>query len=306
MKNHRKTMEPGRAVKRTVRPGQWINDNNICQMAPFWYNSDLKVLEIINKFHAYWSQNDTIELLEKQGFKCVSVDQLSGGFPPDTFSSDLPDWYWEVYKTCCDRADASRWHHLLPDTILATLDELKKLEIIPPKHGWFVKTSLCSTKHDFPPTPVFSVEEAIAQLMASPKASKFLAKGAKILLRPWIKDISKDNEVRVFVREGKVVGVSQQHCYSSNNALLNMLDADTIIDAAQRCYGQIAAGLPEKYGFQDECTFDGYIDSDTNIQLIEINSGMFGWGPAGSSLFAWLRRPPPGIGEPPVFLLVGG
>ena len=295
-----------KAVKKYVRRSMWYNDNNICQLAPFWLREG-NVLEIKKEYYNYWSQNDNIELLEAAGFTCICVDQLSGGFPPDTFSSDLPEWYWKVYKTCGDRADASRWYHLLPDTILASPEKLKAMEssLKVPTDGWFVKTSSCSTKHDFLPTPVFTVDQALAQLHASPKASKALARGASVMLRPWIREISQNCEIRVFVKEGVVVGVSQQFCYSVV-PFLNMLDADDVINAAQQCYNKIAAGLKPKHGFQDECTFDAYINADMDIELIEINSGMFGWGPAGSSLFAWLRRPLPGIGDPPEFLLVEG
>ena len=41
------------------------------------------------------------------------------------------------------------------------------------------------------------------------------------------------------------------------------------------------------------------------FKLIEINSEMFGWGPAGSSLFSWIYNPPPQHDEPPKFMIVG-
>lgn len=279
------------------------NDNNICQLAPYWLREGTdNVLEVKNEFFKYWTQNDTVELLTAAGFNCIGVDQLSGGFPPDTFNSDLPEWYWKVYQIISNRADASRWYHILPDTVLGTAEQLLSMNLVPPDDGWFVKTSRCSTKHDFLPTPVFSVQQAIDQLRSSPKASKALSQGASIMLRPWLKEINKECEVRVFVREGIVVGVSQQFCYSVLS-FLSMLDADEVINAAQQCYDDIASKLPQKHGFQDECTFDAYIKPDGKIAPVEINGGGFGNGPPGASLFSWTHRPPPAINEPPMFLI---
>jgi hypothetical protein len=69
------------------------------------------------------------------------------------------------------------------------------------------------------------------------------------------------------------------------------------------CYDDIASKLPQKHGFQDECTFGAYIKPDGKIAPVEINGGGFGNGPPGASLFSWTHRPPPAINEPPMFLI---
>lgn len=299
----------------------WYNDNNICYLAPFWYNG--ATLEIKTHFYNYWNSNDTIKRLEKNGFKCVRVDKTSGSFDSLTFNSDIPDWYWKVYHICLQRSDASQWYHLIPNAHIVYIPDLMRYSIIReelikivqlnmdsydsiPDNGWFVKTTKCSTKHDFKPYPVFTATEAVCQILDSKTSVKAIRNGANIMFRPWIKEISPNNEVRVFVREEKVVAVSQQYCYNIL-PMLNMINERDMIVAAQKCYDKISIGLSQEHGFQDECTFDAYITFDNegyvNMHLIEINSGMFGWGPAGSALFSWTHNPPPGVTDPAIYII---
>jgi hypothetical protein len=269
------------------------NDNNNFRMAPFWCDMG-KILEIKKDVYAYWSANDTVKLLSDAGYQCIPVDKLSGHFGHGTFQSDLPAWYWDVYEICANRADAERWAHLIPDArIIKVTDEVReKLRLDrnakieepdlgpPPQFGWFVKTTRCSTKHERRPAPIYA--DPIRELAGTDKTLKAILKGANIMIRPWINEIGAECEVRVFVRQGKVTGVSQQACYSILH-VLPLMDATTVINAAQECYNGIANGLAPEHGFQDECTFDAYI-VDEKMYLIEINSGMFGWGPAGAYL----------------------
>jgi len=302
----------------------WYNDCNICCLSPFWYNGH--ALEIKTHFYNYWNTNDTIKRLEEEGFKCVPVDNTSGRFNSSTFESDIPDWYWKVYRACLKRADASRWYHLVPNAHIVIIpdtfrkDEILRDELVQivqaqfdmsssiSKSGWFVKTTRCSTKHNFKPQPVFTAKEAIDHLLDSTEVVRAIREGANLMFRPWINEISQNNEVRVFVREEKVVAVSQQYCYDLV-PMLNMIDAKDMITAAQRCYDDISSGLPQEHGFQDECTFDSYITTDgegnVHMHLIEINSSMFGWGPAGASLFSWTHNPPPSVGEPAIYMVAG-
>lgn len=300
------------------------NDNNICNLAPFWYNEG--VLEIRKNVFKYWSMNDTVQRLTDEGFICSPVDSLSGSFEPNVFNSDIPEWYWKVYRSCFLRADAKRWYHLIPNAFIVDVPEDIREDVVshrkllteligshPNFHkqspdGWFVKTTRCSTKHDFKPIPVCSAEDAVEHLLNSHNVLRAIKEGANLLFRPWIREITPNCELRVFVREGKVTGVSQQFCYNMV-PVLAMIQAKDMIEAAQRCYNMIANKLPIKHGFQDECTFDSYIttndDGEVDMHLIEINSGMFGWGPAGSSLFSWVYNPPPQLDEPAVYLVAG-
>jgi len=194
--------------------------------------------------------------------------------------------------------------------------------------GYFVKCGTCSTKHEYLPQAVFSGREAVDHLLCATPVLKALKLGTAqcIMLRPFVCEINTHNELRVFVRKGLVTGVSQQACYTVVD-VIHLLDPTALVKACQKCYDKFSEQLEERHQFLDECTFDAYFLSgaadregadregadresanredadreDLQVFLIEINSGMFGWGPAGSSLFEWVSDPPPQAHEQPVF-----
>jgi hypothetical protein len=275
-------------------------------MAPFWF--DDKNLEIEEEQYDDWEKSDGLKLLSEHFEHIIRVKKVKHF----DINTDLPDWYYKVYNTILDRSNAERWFKVIPDAFVLNLEdkkyleEVKKYDLTKSKDGWFVKTGTCSTKNEYPPEPVFSIEEAITHLSDSSKVKKSIKNGtAKCLLfRPWIKEINDSNEIRVFVRNCKVVGVSQQSCYHMI-PFLNMLNADNIIEEAQKCFDKFNNALEIKKRYNYQCTFDAYITGDINVELIEINSEMFGWGPAGSSLFSWKYNPPPKCDEPAKFLIAG-
>lgn len=230
------------------------------------------------------------------------------------------------------RANASRWGHLvggilieIPDAQSAAIageladgfsgertQELvasirEKLPPAPPS-GWFAKTGSCSTKQDYPPTPCYSAEEILMTLVGSEKVRRAFAEcRAKCLfIREWDARVNHANEVRVFCRENRVVGVSQQFCYDVVE-IMHYLGPKEVVAACQRLWDECRQGLRPERRFDYECTFDAFVTTDDDgglrAHLIEINSEALGWGPAGSSLFEWKTRPPPRVGEAPVFII---
>lgn len=181
-----------------------------------------------------------------------------------------------------------------------------------PADGYFVKCGTCSTKKHYPPEPVFSGREAVDHLMRAAPVVRSMRNGTAecVLLRPFLRDVSENNELRVFVRDGRVTGVSQQACYTFVPVMAMMANsADEIIRAAQACYDEFNSTLPAPHRFNHECTFDAYFTTDMNtgtilVELVEINSEMFVYGPAGASLFNWEDDPPPKPDESPVFYYV--
>lgn len=320
-------MSQPKAIKEFVyyKYTTYYNDNNISYLAPFW-SEDGKVLDIEEGQYDAWNETDSLDML-KEKFDIINRVKEVKHFSKDILYGDLPDWYYTVYNTILSRSTADRWFHLIdggfvipiPKTDEDKVDRTKLSKDIQlaldaikdkPVDGWFVKSSTCSTKHNYPPEPVFSGTEAAMHLLGSNQVNLSISQGKSkhVLLRPWLKKIENNNELRVFVRKGRVVGASQQACYSVC-AILNLFNEQDVIDGCQKCYDDFNSKLPEKHRFNYECTFDAYLstkdDGEVYVNLIEINSEMFGWGPAGASLFSWIYNPPPQHDEPPKFLIVG-
>lgn len=196
------------------------------------------------------------------------------------------------------------------------------LHFPPPAAGWFCKVNTMSTKRDAPVTahatgpgisPHDVARDMVLALLASPAIVRDLHRVTKILICPWDARIAEHNEFRVFTRRSRVVGVSQQSLYHVNFMMGQWARcAADVVAAFEKLWQRCVAALAEKHMRYDECTFDGYITTDgqegeeeeegeLTAHLIEINSGAFGWGPAGASLFEWRHDPPPQLGEEPEF-----
>lgn len=313
-----------------IRTGGSYNNNNLVEMAPISYDKKEDVLSIEKEQYDAWDTNDCLSLLYKHFPTIERVDKVER-LPPGT----PPDWYYKVYNTALSRANVSRWYYAVPgihiiplsaelQTILSDTDGLAytdeanklstKIQSIMDNNsapdGWFGKCGTCSSKHHYPPTPLFNGEEAVSHLLNALPVKRALYRNTAdcIVLRPWDRKITDDNEVRVFTRNNTVTGVSQQACYDVV-PIMNMLQPLDVIDAAQICYNKVREALIPIDRFDYECTFDAYIttDSDGNLSMhmIEINSDIFGWGPSGASLFNWIDDPPPSVTDTPVFYIMG-
>ena len=298
-----------------------FNETNLEYLAPFW-SDDGQTLLVLEEQYDGWAKTDALALLKKQ-FKNIERVQDIKHLPKDIYESDTPEWYYKVYNTILKRTEVNRWYHLIDGAMIASVDIdmgilAKNIQEVldkvddKPIDGWFVKSGSCSTKHDYPPLPVYSGIEAAQHLLGSKSVINSIKnkKTDYVLIRPWTKEIDNLNEVRVFVRNDKVVGVSQQACYHGYSIIFKLLDAKSIIDGAQKCYDDFNSKLVDEHKFNYECTFDAYISTDIetgeiNVYLIEINGEMFGWGPSGASLFSWTDNPPPKTDEPAKFMISG-
>ena len=298
----------------------YFNDKNLEYLAPFW-SDDGETLLILEEQYDGWSKTDALELLQKE-FKKIEKVKTVKHLSKNILESEKPGWYYKVYNTILKRTEVNRWFHLIDKSMIVPIDNnlsnlaknieeaLDKVNEDKSVDGWFVKSGSCSTKHDYPPEPVFSGIEAAQHLLGSTNVINSIKNDRTdyVLIKPWIKEVNDLNEIRVFVRENRVVGVSQQACYSGYSMILKLLDAKEVIDSAQKCYDDFNSKLENKYKFNYECTFDAYISTDTNtgditVHLIEINGEMFGWGPSGASLFSWVFNPPPKVNEAAKFLV---
>ncbi len=150
-----------------------------------------------------------------------------------------------------------------------------------------IKTSAKSTKHDVRVQPVTCAEDALNYLLSSPTIQGVLARSeetVEFLLRPWNSDVSDDNEIRVFIQGRRIKAVSQQYIYASSPVLGMFMTGDP-----ECLYEKIA----DKWHEIQQCTkyqdavLDMYVTPSGDVELIEVNCGGSGWGPAGSSLFTW-------------------
>lgn len=314
------------------------NNNNLPDMAPLAHDDATDTLIVEGAQHDAWAATDALATLEAE-FK-GGVRRSAG--PVERVAArefrDAPEWLLRTYRLINRRSNAARWWAELvhPDGVIPITDAQsealarndgspdcvrdrawlskefqRRFDAHPCPDGWFVKCGTCSTKHQYPPEPVFSGPEAVVHLLGATPVTDALAtrRAQCFVLRPWTRQISANNEFRVFVRAGRVTGVSQQACYSNVINIVAMFPPDAVIAAAQACYDAAMARLPPARRLVHECTFDAYLESSPDgepvIHLIEINAENFGWGPAGASLFDWRDDPPPAVGEPPVVYIVG-
>jgi hypothetical protein len=311
-------------------PGTY-NDSNHHDLAPFSVDAD-GTLAVEAGAYDGWAATDALSLVAAL---FPAVRRADGPVTRIDRDAAAPKWFYAVYTALLSRANAARWWGELVhaggvvavpperNAGIATADvanaDKKWLAGAvqhamdtsvgsPPERGWFVKCGTCSTKHQYPVAPMFSGVEAVEHLLGAEHVRAAFATGAArcVAIRPWDPEIASHNELRAFATAGVVTGVSQQSCHAPQ-PVLHLLDGAELIAAVQRCYDAAMAALPPGRRFPHECTFDAYISTTTEgeieARLIEINSGMFGWGPSGSALFHWRDDPPPKPDEPPVVYL---
>lgn len=307
----------------------YLNDNNLTKHAPFTFKDGTLIVE--PECYDGWAKSDVLQMLRAK----MMVARAEG--PVERLSCDFecaPEWFFTVYQTLNARSNARRWWSelLYSGGVIPLTDGQSQLlfsgdaesrrwlkeqiqavmDVADPKPlaGWFIKCGTCSTKHQYPPEPVFNGAEAVCHVLDALPIQRALKRNTAecFVLRPWDSSITDTTEVRVFARDGIVTGVSQQACYSRVARVLSLWDPSQVISAAQNCYDSAMSKLPPTHRYPYQCTYDAHIqstrDGDPVVHLIEINSGEFGWGPAGASLFSWQYDPPPLTSEPRVVYVV--
>jgi hypothetical protein len=227
--------------------------------------------------------------------------------------------YWLVYRAWCRMYNADIWysvfgnlaeivsltpeeHNILKSCRKLTDDIIKhpaisklltrlnyKIVLLQKNYGQqelFIKTSAKSTKHDVKVQPITNGGEALNYLFSSPTIQGVLARNesVELFLRPWNTEVNNDNEIRVFVQDGHIKAVSQQYIYASSPVLGMMFqyNAAGILEKISEVWRQIDSSTKYK-----DAVLDMFITNDGDVELIEVNCGGTGWGPAGSSLFQW-------------------
>jgi len=261
-----------------------------------------------------------IDLLDEYyGAGCIIV--VPDGELP-RYETDDDKGYWHVYRTWCQIYNAENWwlvfgtnsavlipvsdstqrlllgqRQLTPELesrsaiakLITDLDtEIHNLQIRCGQPELFIKTSAKSTKHDIPVQPITNAREAINYLLPSPTIQGVLARVNEpiaLLLRPWNTEVSNDNEIRIFIQEGRIKAISQQYLYASS-PVLGMMFQYQSEEIYQKINDWWQWPEVQQLGYLD-AVLDMYITPECEVELIEINCGGNGWGPAGSSLLTW-------------------
>lgn len=301
-----------------------FNQNNIPELTPFRAVSKagdghIKVLYILdtfwNKICQYTSAVANIQNYYSQ--QNINIVADLSNLPK---AGNDETGYWKVYRAWCQMYNADKWckvfgnlaalvpvspecqklllgqrtltpeleHHTAVAALLVELgQQITRIQEASGQMDLFIKTSAKSTKHDIPVQPITNAREALEYLLPSPTIQGVLARAepVELLIRPWQSDVNNDNEIRVFIQDGQIKAISQQYLYSSSPVLgmIFRYSAADILDQIREWWQQPKV---QQLGYLD-AVLDMYITPDSRVELIEINCGGNGWGPAGSSLFTW-------------------
>lgn len=186
-----------------------------------------------------------------------------------------------------------------------------------PSSGYFVRTESVSLKEGIHGVgPYFGLKEIIESSITASGGHQGVDQSTtaiKFFLMPWVSDLHRDREFRVFVRESRVTAISQQALYNVNDILDRVeaagLDPHDVVRAwsalivafvehdvmprlatigRHTAVMDIALLGPDPASVQDVRELPDVSESHRlRPYFIEINP--FGYGyPAGSSLFSWI------------------
>lgn len=284
-----------------------------------------------NKIKGSWADKQLCEkfsnIIVKDNIKLGAefVEQQLGD------KCEYHELYWFMYRTIVYWYDLSFWYNVRPEASIVTIenDHIEPLTIltknninhhptdknitdqllglkesirqvvkkmVTSKAGVFVKLQIHSTKYDYPPVECFTSDDVIDHIFSSNTIYKTLYnyKQSKVplylFLTPWKENIC-DTELRVFIENNIVIGISQQHIYDVQHTMLYYsCDPSELYKKAQKLWDNIRKELHDECKYID-VTLDTYIDTDQNMKLIEINC-IGGWAAAGSALYNWKNDPP--------------
>lgn len=210
-----------------------------------------------------------------------------------TFAFDHIDLEWmrKANEIC---SITGTFSHMYDDELKETLIKYKIYDKWLKTKRWFARTESVSLKDgEYGVGPYQNLEQVIKSLVTSTRVFKFLSADSNCLrlyFLPFLDDLDRTREFRVFVYKGKIRAISQQNFYESSMWLTELDKMDLLENFV---YGKIVTPfneiikpkldklLPESY------TMDfALIGQDFRPYFIEPNS----WGhnyAAGSALFGW-------------------
>lgn len=282
------------------------NNNNLYHLSPFKINQNAGDLPVLvcdeHFFNEIYNKSVFYELLKEFTINNSHTQIVYGDTPPD-------ENYWKAYHILFNWMSIEKWCHVLDDYELIKLTKMEcmylinsientqfmeKLDIAISRLGSvFIKLEHGSTKHDFRPYPVECSKDLYEQIAKSKNCIKQLETRRKdehyIFMRKWNDNVKKENEIRVFIDNGEISGISQQYIHEVY-PFMSILgySPQLVYDSVQNLWNSIKDRVE-----YSTCVLDAYIEygDDIECKLIEIN-GYGRWGPAGSSLYRWTDDDP--------------
>lgn len=173
------------------------------------------------------------------------------------------------------RTPEDEWH---PTTLMAIEKFIAAFALT----GVFAKVADASPKDAYTPRPIRSIADMWDLLTSSRRILGFLEstkpnEGCDLVLRPFDARIRPENEYRVFILNGTLVGISQQHLYD----ILPMTPQPHVLFGAITNWLTRHSPLP-----WIDVVLDVFVDNTGTCHLIEVNPGA-PWASTGSALFTW-------------------
>ena len=155
---------------------------------------------------------------------------------------------------------------------------------------YFIRTDTVSLKNGIHKVgPYTNLRDIIESMVTTIDAHKCFFKDDKkctIYLFPWIEDINPYKEFRIFVYNGRITAISQQHLYDVN-LWLNSMSKDDIILIINKILEFFEHNIKPLYK-KDKYVMDLVLIGDEQPYFIEPNP--FGKEyPTGSALFHWIN-----------------
>jgi hypothetical protein len=298
-----------------------LNTNNFQELAPFniefGKNNTLTLIKprLVCDSLFYEEINDTVimDILQNTYYIIKSNKKIRYG--TNNTDKRIEKEYWNIYHILFNWMCIKNWSFLLEKPFnLIKLTELEcsflikstkdkefmnKLDMIIESFEVkvFAKLDHGSSKRDIAPhaTPISNADELFDQLVKNKYCISHLKTHKKednyLFITEWNKDIKKDNELRVFIDNSRISGVSQQYIYESYPFMETIIGKypNMVLKSIQKLWNSIKNRIEYK-----TCILDVYIElNDTPFEchLIKIN-GCNRWGLVGSALFDWKTDDP--------------
>jgi hypothetical protein len=172
-----------------------------------------------------------------------------------------------------------RWNEDLTQKFIQQLENV--LEPFRKGTGAFVKTTMKSGNYTRKPTPCFTVQDVFANLFFSDAVLKLLESDqpASLIFRKFHRGMDQNSEYRVFVFDGAIRAISQQHFEEPLK-----ITESKIKDVLSRVEEWFTKWIENHSDLHESVLDVAVLPSD--VVLLEINPGG-AWNESTSALYTW-------------------